>query len=109
MNAIYALVWLGVLVKWGDLRNWRLYYPTILFFIVGDFIYLYLLSDQYPMWRYNPQGFDKGMGITNSHVSLSIMAIKYPATILIYLSKFPVGGYVKQIGYILFLGRIIWD
>jgi hypothetical protein len=102
MNAIYSLVWLVILFKWGDWRNWKKYYPTILFFIVGDFIYLYLLSDQFPMWRYNPQGYDKGVGIKNAHVSLSIMAIKYPATILIYLSKFPDHNKWKQMVYVLF-------
>jgi hypothetical protein len=102
LNAIYALVWLVILLKWGDWRNWKKYYPTILFFILGDFIYLYLLSDQYPMWRYNPQGYDKEVGITNAHVSLSVMAIKYPATILIYLSRFPDSNKWKQTVYILF-------
>ncbi|WP_442599707.1 CBO0543 family protein [Neobacillus sp. D3-1R] len=101
VNAIYAFIWLFILWKWGDWRNWKKYYPTILFFIIGDFIYLYLLSDHYPMWKYNPQGFDENAGITNSHVSLSIMAVKYPATILVYLSKFPEGNHIKQIFYIL--------
>jgi hypothetical protein len=38
----------------------------------------------------------------DSHISLSIMAIKYPATIFIYLSKFPARGRWKQVLYILF-------
>lgn len=63
---------------------------------------MYLLSDHYPMWKYTPQGMDKEMGMTNSHVSLSIMAIKYPATIFIYLSKFPSGSKLKQVLYIVF-------
>ncbi|WP_462409846.1 CBO0543 family protein [Neobacillus sp. Marseille-QA0830] len=101
VNAIYACVWLAALFKWGDWRNWKAYYPTILFFILGYFLYLYLLSDRYPMWRYSPPNIDQQSGITNTHVALSIMLIKYPATILIYLSKFPNGQIIKKVLYIL--------
>ncbi|WP_456275185.1 CBO0543 family protein [Bacillus sp. AK128] len=100
LNIIYASLWLFALWKWGDWRNWKVYYPTFLFFIIGDFLYLYLLSDAYPMWRYNPPPIDRDMGITNSHVSLSIMAIKYPATVLIYLSNFPDQNKLSQILYV---------
>ena len=79
VNAIYASIWLGMLWKRGDWRNWKKYYSTILFFILGDFIYLYLLSDHFPMWRYQPANNDGKMGLTNTHISLSIIAIKYPA------------------------------
>ncbi|WP_078544474.1 CBO0543 family protein [Litchfieldia alkalitelluris] len=101
INAIYASIWLFSLYKWGDWKNWKNYYSTILFFILGDFIYLYLLSDIYPMWKYEPYHIDGTMGITNTHVSLSIMAIKYPATVLIYLYHFPENNWKKQFGYLL--------
>ncbi|MBL4953116.1 CBO0543 family protein [Neobacillus sp. OS1-32] len=99
MNVVYALIWLFAFFKWGDLKNWHKYYPTYLFFLLGDFLYLYLLSDCYPMWKYNPQGIDENIGLTNAHVSFSIMAIKYPTTTFIYLSKFPEKR-IKQILYI---------
>ncbi|MDZ5472930.1 CBO0543 family protein [Bacillus sp. 31A1R] len=100
MNALYALVWLFALIKWGDYKNWKKYYPTFLFFVVGDFAYHYLLSDIYPMWRYTPQGFDKNIDLTNTHISLSVMAVKYPATTLIYLSKFPKENMIYKILYV---------
>ncbi|MBM6616343.1 CBO0543 family protein [Bacillus suaedaesalsae] len=100
MNAIYALVWFVALWKWGDWKNWEKYYPTILFFFLGDLLYQYFLSDLYPMWKYNPQGVDENIGLTHTHVFISIMLIKYPATILIYLSKFP-SKRLKQLGWIL--------
>lgn len=102
VNTIYGLIWLAALWIWGDWKNWKKYYPTILFFILGDFLYLYLLSDHYPMWRYNPAEMDGNVGITNTHISLSIILIKYPATVLIYLSKFPKEDKKKQCLYILF-------
>ncbi|MBS4175119.1 CBO0543 family protein [Bacillus sp. FJAT-49736] len=102
MTALYGLIWLAAGWKWGDWRNWRKYYSTILFFILGDFIYQYFLSDLYPMWTYNPQGVDEKAGLTHVHIFLTIMIIKYPATTLIYLSKFPDGKRLKQILYIVF-------
>lgn len=98
INAVYASLWAVALWKWGDWKNWKEYYPTILFFIVGDFLYLYLLSDRYPMWTYSPATLDEGL--THSHIVLSIMLIKYPATILIYLSHFPKGK-MKKVLYVL--------
>lgn len=101
INVIYALVWLVPLWKWGDWKNWKKYYPTILFFVMGDLLYMYLLSDHYPMWKYNPPDIDRSINLTNTHISLSIMLIKYPTTILIYLSRFPKDNRKKQLLYIL--------
>lgn len=101
MNALYAFLWIFALWKWGDWRNWKMYYPTILFYILGDFLYLYLLSDFYPMWTYDPQGVDEKVNLTNTHVSFSIMAVKYPVTILIFLYRFPGGKLIKKLLYIL--------
>ncbi|KAA0548993.1 hypothetical protein FZW96_03515 [Bacillus sp. BGMRC 2118] len=102
MNALYGIIWFIALWKWGDWKNLERYYPTILFFFLGDLLYQYLLADIYPMWRYNPQGVDEDIGLTHTHVSLSIMLIKYPATILIYLSKFPLSNTLKQMCWFLF-------
>lgn len=99
VNGIFASVWLIALWKWGDWRNWKKYYPTILFFILGDLLYLYLLSDHFPMWKYNPPSIDEGWGLTNAHISISVIVIKYPATMLIYLSNFPKENKLKQFAY----------
>jgi hypothetical protein len=99
INSLYGLVWLAILFIWGDWRNWKKYYPTILFFTLGDFLYLYLLSDHYPMWRYSPPAGDQELGLTNTHITFSIMLIKYPATVLAYLSHFPTGSLKKKLLY----------
>jgi len=36
MNFVYGFLYLFAAWKWGDWKNWREYYPTILFFIIGD-------------------------------------------------------------------------
>lgn len=104
LNGLYTLLWVFALYIWGDWRNWKKYYPTILFFALGDFIYLYLLSDHYPMWKYQPKGLDENIGLTNSHISLSIILIKYPATAMIYLYRFPEKNKIFQFLYV-----VVWD
>lgn len=99
INVIYGLIWAGIFVLWGDWQNWRKYYPTVLFFILGDFLYMYLLSEHYPMWKYNPVPGDKHAGITNTHISFFIMAVKYPATCFAYLAHFPRDGRMKKVVY----------
>jgi hypothetical protein len=37
--------------KWGDWKNWRKYYPTMLFFGMGDLIYLAIFHHK-PLWRF---------------------------------------------------------
>lgn len=88
VNLVYAMIWFFALYKWGDWRNWDKYYPTLLFFMLWDLVYLGLLADSYPMWSYNPPESDKNLGITSTIVSLSVMVVKYPATVLIYLATF---------------------
>ncbi|MFC0270480.1 CBO0543 family protein [Metabacillus herbersteinensis] len=42
---------------------------------------------------------DENAGLSHTHIALSIMAVKYPATIFIYLSKYPQGKRIKKILY----------
>ncbi|WP_408009737.1 CBO0543 family protein [Pseudalkalibacillus sp. A8] len=74
--------------KWGDWRNWKTYYPTILFFLVGDLLYQFLFHD-YSMWEFENLRVESLIHLNHTHISLFLMAVKYPATILIYLGNFP--------------------
>lgn len=98
LNIIYASIYIFAAWKWGDWKNWQRYYPTILFLITGDLLYQYLLHD-YSMWKFNPVGADKEVNLTHTHITLLIMAIKYPATVLIFFGQFP-SARLKQALYI---------
>lgn len=37
--------------KWGNWRNWKEYYPTILYFIIGDLSYKVLFYNK-TLWEY---------------------------------------------------------
>jgi hypothetical protein len=73
---------------WGDWRNWRKYHSTILFLWFGDLLYNFLCHD-YIMWEYKESIFGQNILSNHTVISLLIMFIAYPASVLIYLGKFP--------------------
>lgn len=101
MGSGFGFIYILATLKWGDWRNWQLYYPTILFLIIGDFIYQFFLYDNYPMWIFHPVWIDKNIGLTHTHITILVMLIKYPCTVLMYLGNYPYHSKLKQIRYIL--------
>ncbi len=90
---IMAIIFIIAAWRWGDWRNWKLYYPTILFFIVGNFSYT-LLTYNYPLWQ-----FESPLLKTTGSNFITIL-FAFSATILLFLPYYPKGK-VKQIVYIL--------
>ncbi|WP_449622412.1 CBO0543 family protein [Robertmurraya sp. Marseille-Q9965] len=87
---MHTLLLLGYIVagwKWGDWRNWEKYYSTILFFIVGDLIYNFLLYN-YSMWHFHTS-FDKAILPNHSLISLAIEFVSFPVKVLIFLGHYP--------------------
>lgn len=68
--------------RWGDWKNWKLYYPTILYIIVGDLACNILTYDK-PLWSYNIPPFN------HSLVNLFVMLFIYPCTVILFLSHYP--------------------
>ncbi|WP_422392231.1 CBO0543 family protein [Niallia oryzisoli] len=85
INTLYLIV--GYI--WGDWRNWKRYYSTILFFTIGDFLYNFLLYKK-SMWVFHDL-------ILPNHTMITILAmvVSYSATALIYLGRFP-QGWIKR-------------
>jgi len=100
MHLILNGIFLGATLIWGDWRNWKEYHSTILFFWFGDLLYNILCHD-YMMWEYKESIFAENLLSNHTIISLLIMFVAYPSTVLIYLSKFPKGIY-KRIIWILF-------
>ncbi|MBB6447226.1 CBO0543 family protein [Bacillus benzoevorans] len=84
--------------KWGDWRNWHQYYPTILFLIIGDLLYDFLLYNK-SMWLFHDL-------ILPNHTTITLlsMAVTYSATVLIYLGRFPEGWRKRSLWFLLWLG-----
>jgi hypothetical protein len=80
--------------KWGDWRHWEKYYSTILFFMIGDFIYLVLFRKTI-LWTYNTDI------LNHTLVNLLIIFTVYPSIILLFIPHFP-KTVLKQVRYIFF-------
>ncbi|MGI6120522.1 MAG: CBO0543 family protein [Desulfosporosinus sp.] len=79
MILLLACLFVLACYKWGDCKNWRLYYPTMLFLIAGDFLYLYVSSAK-PLWQYTAKIF-----LTGTLSTLIIVLIIYPCTVLLFI------------------------
>ncbi|WP_313771830.1 CBO0543 family protein [Neobacillus niacini] len=88
MHLLFNAIFLIAAIIWGDWRNWRKYYSTILFIWFGDLLYNFLCYD-YKMWEYKESIF--GLAVMPNHtiITLLIMFISYPSSILIFLGRFP--------------------
>ena len=72
----------------GGLKNWKKYHATILFLWFGDLLYN-VICYQYIMWQYKESIFAETFLTNHIVITLLIMFVSYPATVLIYLGRFP--------------------
>jgi hypothetical protein len=86
---------LSVLVcyKLGDWRNWKKYYSTILFFIIGDYIYNILFHNKM-LWMY------VAPTLNHTIVDMLIGVFVFPSTVMVFIPYYP-KGILKQAAYIL--------
>jgi len=68
--------------KSGDWRNWRKYYSTILFFILGS-LTCALLTYNHPLWVY------KGVVINRTFTDLFFLITVYPCTMMMFIPHLP--------------------
>ena len=91
---IAPLIMVAISLKWGDWKNWQRYYPTMLFFASGDFIYM-LLTYNHPLWEFE----SPLLKTTLSELWISLVG--HPATVVLFLSNIPKGR-LKQALWVLF-------
>jgi hypothetical protein len=97
---IIALLLLYAAVGWrfGNWKEFHRFYPTILFFIIGDLLSQFLLFD-YTMWEFRPVGnLAKSLNLNHTTIALLKMMIQYPATVAIFIGRLPAT----------LRGRILW-
>ena len=92
---IFSTVWISLAYKFSDRKNWKRYYPTLLFYGMGDLIYNVVFQDK-PLWRFQVDFLVPS--INGLYVYFTI----FLPSILLYLSRFP-KRLIHQITYI-----IIW-
>jgi hypothetical protein len=101
ISIIYACIYTLAAWKWGDWRNWKEYYPTILFYILGDLLYQFLFFN-YSMWEFHPVLVDNDVPGQHTFTDILLACTKYPATILIFLYHFPKKRPSSILVYLLF-------
>lgn len=78
------LVFLGAAFFWGNWRNWKHYYPTILFVICMDFL-ASILMYHHTLWKF--EGF---LILPNHTLTDFLFAFMiFPAIVLTFLSRYP--------------------
>ena len=88
MHLLFNGLFLVAGLKWGDWKNWEKYHSTILFLWFGDLLYN-VLCYQNIMWQYKESIFAQTVLTNHIIITLLIMFVAYPATVLIYLGRFP--------------------
>lgn len=91
--AFFGIISILICWKWGNWKNWKEYYPTILYFIIGNLVYCILTCDK-PLWQFI-EFFSKC-----TFSDISIMILLYPSTVILFLSFLP-KTLLKKIMYIL--------
>jgi len=81
--------------KYADLKNWKLFYPTIIYLMMGNITYDFLTHD-FPLWSYNIKYL--------SHYTTDFFVILFlhPCTILIFLTYYP-KLIKKHVAYLLWI------
>lgn len=89
---ILGLVSIYLCYKFGDWKNWRSYYPTMLFYIIADFSHI-LLTQKKSLWLINSGVFGSDT-LSDYFISLIIA----PCIIILFLSNYP-KRIIKRVAY----------
>ncbi len=84
--------------RWGNLRNWKEYYPTILFYIIGDLSYNLLFHEKM-LWQFQNL-------VSHMFSDYFIAFFVSPFAIILFLTHFP-AGFWKRIMYMLAWALVI--
>jgi len=87
--AAYALL----CFLYGAWKNWKEYYPTFLYVLVGDLAYNFIFYDK-ALWEYNKL-------VSHTFSDFLIAAVAFPCAIILFLTHYPSKMW-KQAVYILF-------
>ena len=74
-----------ICIKKGYWKRWSEYYPTILFFIVGDLAYNFILYN-FSLWEYNLPLFPE---LGHTYMDLYWAIIIFPCIVILFLTFYP--------------------
>ena len=94
IRILLAIMFICLCFKWGDWKHWRLFYPTILFYIIFDLSYNILFYKK-PLWLYT------GSFWNSTFADYFVTFVTFPPSIILFLTNFPT-KILKQVKYIVF-------
>lgn len=94
MRILVITMWICLCFKLGDWKNWKSFYPTILYYIISDLTYN-ILTYSKPLWLYG------GSFWNHTFADYFVAFLGFSSAIILFLSNFPKKT-MKQLWYILF-------
>ena len=90
---LLSVVFILLTLRWGDWRNWRKYYPTIAFWIIGNYLYDTLTYNK-PLWLYYAPMLNHTLN------DLVWKFIIYPCSAMVFLYLYPESGTIPKLKYL---------
>lgn len=89
----------GNIVCWrlGDWKKWKEYYATILYAYTGNLVYNILCFNR-PLWSFGDLAY------RYPALDLAVMALVYPASVILYLSHYPRRPYAQVLYIVMWAG-----
>jgi hypothetical protein len=84
---LHVLISLWILLaswRWGDWKNFKLYYPTMLYIALSNFLYHFFADEYFHLWAFEPDMFIKHPVTFIVH-----SFIINPFSVFLFLSNYP--------------------
>jgi len=104
MQTSFVVFFIIVSLLFGAWKRLNEFYPTLLFWIIGDLLYASLLHD-FRVWEFQPVWIDHFILPTHTIIATAISFLIYPSVIVVYLGRFP-ENIVRRICWVVFWALI---
>lgn len=88
MQSSFVIFFIIIGLFFGVWKRWNEFYPTLLFWVVGNLFYGAALY-HYRVWEFIPVGIDHFFLPTHTVIGLAITFLIYPFVISVFLGRFP--------------------
>lgn len=88
----FYFMWVFLAHKYSDWKNWKTYYPTFLFWCLGDAIYNVLFYNN-PLWKY------KDPLLNHTLSEFFTVAIVFSSVTLLFLQGYP-KSFINKVKYL---------
>ncbi|WP_420491247.1 CBO0543 family protein [Neobacillus drentensis] len=86
--------------RFGDIKNWRKYYPTILYLIINNLLYSFFVGKNHILWKLEPDF------LLNNTISFLVQTfIIFPCIVILFLTYLPT--HRKTVIYLIASGSIL--